>query len=231
MPKLTSETDIPSRSISSLIVSNQVVSYYKYPNLYFIYHDRLYPIHISVGYTINFDTNYASYIKQIVTNNSLRGRGLEKSVVNTLDQIMRNDMDFTLFYYFIENFKLVNETLSEKRENMTPESFWESLNIKFRDNIVALHKFKEIDSKYYSETGKIRFQVDNEQAYKNSVDFTYSFYMGEGKNAADIFLELQRILLYSGHGGESGTDGGGVKSLDIIRNTEGEGGFLAVCRR
>lgn len=193
LPVLTNETDIPSRSISPLLVTSHIAPYYQYPNLYFIYHERIHPIRISVGYTISFDTSYASYVKQVVNNQSLDG--LNKSVTNTFDQIIRNDMDFNMFFYFIENFKLGNTTLHQEQYEGTSQSFWESLNTKFKENIVALFAFKDIDCRHYIETGKIRFNVDHSQAHQNSVEFTYNYYVGEGKTVADHFLELQRLLL------------------------------------
>ncbi len=39
-------------------------------------------------------------------------------------------------------------------------------------------------------------------------------------------VELRPILLVLREIEESGTDGGAVKCVDIIRNTGGEGGFL-----
>ena len=193
LPMLTNETDIPSQSISPLLITNHITSYFQYPNLYFIYRDRLLPIGLKVGYTVNFDTSYASYIRNIVTNRSLSG--LDKPVSKTIDQMLRRDMDFNPFFYFIENFKLVNTTSSQKQNEVTPQTFWESLNKNFKENIVALHTFKNVDCKSYVKNREIRFNIGSDQAYQNSIEFTYNFYSGEGIELANIFLELQRLLV------------------------------------
>lgn len=193
LPRLTNKTDIPSRSISPLLLGSHIVSYFQHPYLYFIYHERLFPPLLRVDYTISFDTSYGNYVKKIVTTNSLNG--LEKSVINTFDQILRKDMDFNLFFYFVENFKLVPSTLSQNKDKITPLSFWESLNSQFRNNIVALHTFKEVNCRHYIQTGELKFNIEPAQAYRKSIEFTYNFYLGEGKELANFFLELQRLLV------------------------------------
>ncbi len=174
-----------------------IIPYLCYPYIYFIYHEKIHPYGIKIDYTLAFDTNFASYVKKIVLENSLKS--LDIDIRFAFDHILRNDMNFDTIFYFVENIKIAYPiVLKAKNKGIkSPIHFWKLLDEGFRWNIVCLELFLGIDNVYYINTNNLRYDYSFIKAVRHAVDFTYNFYASEDGQILieDTFLRIQRAIL------------------------------------
>jgi hypothetical protein len=110
-------------SLSSLRLIDNVIPYLQFDYLYFIHHERLELIGLGIDYSVSFDTNYASYVKQVVAEGSLKG--LDRTIMISIDRLLKKDVNFDLIFYFIENIKLAYPAISnlQKQKSESPMIF------------------------------------------------------------------------------------------------------------
>jgi len=174
-----------------------VVPYFRFPYTYIIHHEPLYRPMLAIDYTVTFDTNFATYVKAIVRNGSLEGQ--QEEVKHAMDEILYNNVNFDLFFYFVENIKVAYPIVlrTRNREFKSGLTFWKLLDKDFRWNIVCLKLFRNVDNRHYQETRMLKFNIGFREAVRESIDFTYKFYASaEGKELiGEILLPLQRLIL------------------------------------
>jgi hypothetical protein len=129
---------------------NYIVPYLCHPYIYFIHHEIIRPYRIKIDCTVTFDTNFASYVKTVVSNHSLKN--LEVGVRLAFDHILRNELNFDSIFYFIENIKIAYSAILKSRSTKinSPLHFWKLLDKEFRWNIVCLELFKGIKCNHFS---------------------------------------------------------------------------------
>jgi hypothetical protein len=174
-----------------------VVPYFRFPYIYVIHHEPLYRPMLAIDYSVTFDTNFATYVKAIVRSGSLEGQ--QQEVKHAMDEMLFNNVNFDLFFYFVENIKVAYPIVLRMRnkELKSGLTFWKSLDKDFRWNIVCLKLFRNIDTRHYQKTRMLKFNIGFREAVQESIDFTYKFYASaEGKELiGEIFLPLQRLIL------------------------------------
>jgi hypothetical protein len=170
------------------------------PNLYYFHHSPLIlPHDRNLDYTVTFDTNFASYIKTVVKNNTIHM--LSGEIQQTFDYVLANGFNFDPLFYFVENIKLARPIAMRMKNqgSFTPIEFWDSLNEYFRSNMVYLQLFLNIDDLSYRNTRNLKFKISLKEAEAKAIDFAYKFYASPENNflANDYFLPNQRLgLLY-----------------------------------
>ncbi len=146
----------------------------------------------SVDYTLAFDGNIATYINKLVRGEPLGE--IQARVVELMDDILHDGLNFDFLFYMVENVKNVLATI----DNQVPSKieFWRSLNREFRRNLVSLQIFRSIDSDEYKRTCNPRPQFSYRQAARMAIDFAYDFYASEpGRKDILRFVLLQRTVL------------------------------------
>jgi len=170
------------------------------PNLYYFHHSPLIlPHDRDLDYTVTFDTNFASYIKTVVKNNTIQV--LSGDIQQTFDYVLANGFNFDPLFYFVENIKLARPVAMRMKNKgaFTPIEFWNSLNEYFRSNMVYLQLFINIDDLSYSSTRNFKFNISLQEAEAKAIDFAYNFYASPEYSflANDYLLPNQRLgLLY-----------------------------------
>jgi hypothetical protein len=91
--------------LPSSLFKDYVVPYFQYRYLYIIHHELLQLPRLAIDYTITFDTNFASYVEPIVRTRSLDGQ--QPEVKRAFHDMLYNDFNFDLFFYFVENIKML----------------------------------------------------------------------------------------------------------------------------
>lgn len=179
------------------LFENYVVPYFPHPYIYFIRGGVLAPLKLAADYTATFDTNFASYVKQVVRTGSFGGQ--QEKVKRAIHEILINNVNFDLSFYFVENIKVAYPVAlrMKRRGCSSPLLFWKALNKEFRWNIVCLKIFSSVDCIHYQKTQKLKFAIGFREAVRESIDFTYKFYMSdEGQELINgVFLNLQRSIL------------------------------------
>ena len=112
---------------------------------------------------------------------------------------MYNNVNFDLFFYFVENIKIAFSVALRMAKGgfNSPLKFWKSLDKDFRWNIVCIKLFRYIDSSHYQKTRMLKFDIGFREAVRESIDFTYKFYASaEGKELIEErLLPMQRLIL------------------------------------
>lgn len=82
-------------------------------------------------------------------------------------------------------------------ESTRSYKFWESLDKGFRQNLVSLQLFRDVDCQHYQKSRKLKFNISYEEALGRSIDFTYQFYASpERQELITFFLFLQKTILF-----------------------------------
>ncbi len=179
------------------LYEDYITSYFQHRYLYIIRHELIQLPRLAIDYTITFDTNSASYVSSIVKNRSFAE--LRPEVITAFNKMLNNHFNFDSIFYFIENIKLAIPIIQNIRKTLrdTPLKFWKLLDRNFRWNIICLEIFKGIDTRYYSNTQKFKFDDSFIQAARKSVDFAYNFYASyTNRHLIQEFLQYQRLLLF-----------------------------------
>lgn len=175
-----------------------LVPYFESEHIYFLEDDLLRDmlssteVKFGIDYTLMFDTNISSYINKLVRGESL-GKVQDK-IIPLIDEILHDDLNFDYLFYMLENVKNITHLIGI--EHKSKISFWRSLDIEFRSNMVSLQIFRSIDCKEYKRTSNPKPLFTHRSATRKAVNFAYDFYVSEsGREHSLNFILVQRAIL------------------------------------
>jgi len=212
LPKYTNKRKNIAREriLSSNVYKKYLVTYFTKDELYFVsdellkapYLNKPKEVEFYLDHTISFDTNIASYINTIV-----RGKKLvvfeakdykitQYSIINLLDQILIDNLNFDYVFYLLENTKSIYHHIKALKKDTSPLNFWKLLDKDFRWNIVSLILFSRIDSVKYKKSPSLKSEINFRDACRLSIEETYKYYNSEaGKALTDQTFKYQKLLL------------------------------------
>lgn len=204
-----------------------VVPYLCYPYVYFSNHGPLIRPLLRIDYSITCDSNVAGYIDRAVVEKSLNS--LPGEVKNAIADILCHDLNFDLMFYFMENIKQTNPIVLAMKNsgNKTPQKFWESLDVGFRQNMKNLQQFRAVNCDHYRKTGEFKYSITDKEAEEQAINFSYDFYASDKsqelrdditfrqKTILFILLLILRVQFSSSKGAKKKT----FDFLDVIQKT------------
>ena len=197
LPTYEAGSHFPLFTAPSTLPRKYVIPYLCYPYVYFINHEPLVRPLLRIHYTVTFDTNFASYINKFVRRESFKGQ--EDEIIHVIDDILYYDLNFDSSFYFVENIKKAYPIALGMTRDATssPQKFWELLDGSFRQNIISLTLFGNVNHQHYLKTRELKFDISTEEAIAQSVKFTYWFYVSaEGQELLKYFLLHQKTILF-----------------------------------
>ena len=153
----------PSNLLNSIEAENtDLISYFPAGNLNFVDNENIEQmilndtVNIKWDYSIMLDTNYTSYIDDLV--NEKMNFNLE-SVYKTLDILLQEDFNYDYTFYLIENYANIfdsgNKTYSINHKG----------HLELYKNLLSLEMFKSIDSAEYKREKKLVYQLEKSEAH------------------------------------------------------------------
>ncbi|XOK61176.1 hypothetical protein ACJ7K1_32655 [Paenibacillus elgii] len=142
----------------------------------------------SLDYSIMLDTNYASYIHKFVSRD---WSTLNNEIFITIDLLIRNNFNYDHIFYMIENYKNSFANIEGEDETVIREK-----KAKLYLNLVSLELFKSINREVYINTGKIQYEItENEAQLQADQIFNGIFNSTYAPAAMDHFLVIQRYMV------------------------------------
>lgn len=177
------------------VLPAECIPYFYYPNIYCVHREPLHLPPCRPDWTIIFDSNFAGCVDRFVRGKSLNT--LQEAVTRIIDVIIRQNLNFDYSFYTIENVKQVNPLLSKLKLTGidTSAKLWESLDNGFKQNLISLQLFKDVDNHHYVMTGQFKSKISIESATDRAIKQAYWFYAGEGRELAEELLDHQRVIL------------------------------------
>lgn len=103
LPLYEEDSHFPLFEAPSTLPKKYVVPYLHYQYVYFVNHEPLIRPWLKIDYTLTFDTNFASYVDKVVRGEPLKGQ--QDEVMQVIDDILYNDLNFDPAFYLVENIK------------------------------------------------------------------------------------------------------------------------------
>jgi hypothetical protein len=211
LPEYTKKILPQKRIRTNSAYSNFLVPYFSSEKLYFVDDEIVRSIFangeakIKTDHTISFDTNFASHINSVVRGEKIKGGNHEdyglkhqKKIIQIIENLINDDLNFNHIFYLLENIKLVYPVISKITAPISALDFWSMLEKDFRRNLVSLELFRGIDCQKYRRTSSPESKFTFQQAARNVIKSAHYFYMsGIGIRGINELLRLQRLsLLY-----------------------------------
>jgi len=197
LPFYEESSHFPLFVAPSSLPRQYVVPYLCHPYVYFVNHEPLVRPWLKMGYIIIFDTNFASYVDKVVRGEPLKSQ--QDEVMRVIDDILYNDLNFDPTFYLVENIKKAYPIALGMKDNEinSPHRFWDLLDEGFRQNIVSLQLFRDVDYLHYRKLRKLKFNISYEEAVTRSINLTHKFYASsEGQELVSLFLFLEKVILH-----------------------------------
>lgn len=161
----------PTEEINYILSHELICTYFKTTNLQFFSnkiinetkrdkHPRDY-----VDYSLMFDTNICSYINGIINGKSIENY---KKVIPLLIEILHKEIRYDFSFYMYENSVQIKEGFTDENE------LWDSLNKKFKDNLLNLIRFKYIKPE---DANSFKTSISDLNAEKEAKDLCSKFYI------------------------------------------------------
>ena len=159
LPSYEEGSYFPLFEAPTTLPKKYVVPYLYYPYVYFVSHEPLVRPWLKIGYIITFDTNFASYVDKVVRGEPLKSQ--QGEIMQVIDDILYNNLNFDPMFYLVENIKQAYPiALGMKNdETSSPHKFWDLLDEGFRQNIVSLQLFRDVDYQYYRKSRNLKFNI------------------------------------------------------------------------
>lgn len=143
-------------------------------------------VSIAVDHTIMFDSNFSTYIHKFINDKSIEG--LSNDFYSIIGDIILGDWNFDFTFYLLESYKNIRGL--NKPKNSKEYS-------KIVENITSLELFKNINRNHYSTTGKIKFDISFEEAFKSASEICEIYYFNEKSITylEHFYLTKQFVLL------------------------------------
>lgn len=148
---------------------------------------------IPLDTSIMLDTNCASYIRSFIYRDNIVNY---QEVINIIDQLLLNKINFDYIYYLIENYKQVDNFIDEK---LSIDEYWNKINTKMKENIIALIMFLSIDKDKYRKNLNTTPTVSFEEAELTAKNTSYQFYFENPEvfiNPLKRINTITKIILY-----------------------------------